>query len=100
MNTTITTHLVAWATTSAAGSWDSHGIAILPQERETDENGHAVYRGETGIPVAEVDGDAATDGTADEDALDAMLAGVGYRRTDDWDDTTGDQLCADVEAIG
>jgi len=98
---TITTHLVAWATTSAAGRWDTYGVAVLPQERDTDETGRVVDRGEMGIPLDELDGDAVTpDGETDYDALDALLGSMGYRRLTEWDVTAFDELTAHVELIG
>ncbi len=103
MEATITTHLVAWATTSTNGSWDTPCIVVMPQERETDEAGRLVFRHESGIAAAEVEGDAAfndpeINSWVDEDVLDAMLDSIGYRRVEDWADL-GDQHAADVELI-
>lgn len=76
-------------------------MAVLTQERDTDETGRVVDRGDTGIPVAELDGDAVTpDGEVDYDALDALLGSMGYHRLTEWDVAAFDELTAHVELIG
>ncbi len=84
--------LVAWATTSAAGNWDTQGIAVELEDRETDDY--------TGVLVAEAPGDCVTpDGHVDHQALDTLLAAIGYRRVTGWDDAADGQLVADVEPV-
>jgi len=86
-------HLVAQASPNAAGQRDYYNIVVWAEDRVPDDTGW--------ILVDEAFGDCVTpDGHVDHQALDNLLAAIGYRRIGEWDDAAGGQIGEWDDAAG
>lgn len=89
----MTMQLIAWATTSDNPLGVDAGIHVEQSDPASEDPGGSALASET-VDSA-LDGE---DGRLDTAAADQLLAGMGYRRIDDWRDSGG-QWGAPVEPL-